>query len=151
MKSELGGVDPIIAINAAGAIPYYSGFRTVDALGINDRFVAEHGNVAPEAFRRPGHRRAAPLAYLKLRGVNFIVGHPTLRPLDQLQGSNAASLEGWVGGAVGFSHESVENLILVLMPVTPKSGLVLWYLTRSPGIDSLIAMRRWPARSFGLQ
>lgn len=33
----------IVALNAAGIIPYYSGLPTIDMLGLNDRYIAHHG------------------------------------------------------------------------------------------------------------
>jgi hypothetical protein len=34
--------DPLIAVDAAGAVPYYSGLHTLDMLGLNDRWLATH-------------------------------------------------------------------------------------------------------------
>ncbi len=33
---------PSIAVNTAGAIPYYTGWTTIDMLGLNDRWIATH-------------------------------------------------------------------------------------------------------------
>ena len=35
--------DTLIALNPAGVIPYYSGMRTIDMLGLNDFHIAHHG------------------------------------------------------------------------------------------------------------
>jgi len=34
--------DPLVAVDAAGAIPFYSGFRSIDMLGLNDAHIARH-------------------------------------------------------------------------------------------------------------
>lgn len=44
LKDAFGDKNARLAINAAGALPYYSQLPTIDMLGINDRFIAQ----APE-------------------------------------------------------------------------------------------------------
>jgi hypothetical protein len=34
--------DPLVAVDAAGAIPYFSGLRSIDMLGLNDAHIARH-------------------------------------------------------------------------------------------------------------
>ena len=58
--------DIVVAVTGAGAVPYYTDWTTVDALGLNDRYIAhlplqKRGVIA--------HERHAPLAYLRARGV----------------------------------------------------------------------------------
>jgi arabinofuranosyltransferase len=62
-----------IATTAAGAIPYYSRMRTIDMLGINDKWVAKNGVLLST---RPGHQRLATTEYLLEQGVNLVIGHP---------------------------------------------------------------------------
>lgn len=64
-----------IATTAAGAIPYYSGLRAVDMLGLADRWIGRHGPIASDV---PGHRRSATLDYLIERRVNLVIGHPMM-------------------------------------------------------------------------
>lgn len=40
----------VIAVNAAGAIPYYSRRPAIDMLGLNDRHIARHGDVYDRGF-----------------------------------------------------------------------------------------------------
>jgi arabinofuranosyltransferase len=63
------GSDPdvTIAVGAAGTIPYFSGLRTIDMLGLTDASVAR----GPSTGIRTGHRRMAPLPYLKEQRVNL--------------------------------------------------------------------------------
>jgi hypothetical protein len=67
--------DTVISTTLAGTIPYFSGLVTIDEWGLNDRYIASQR--APELFRR-GHLKSAPGGYLWDRGVNLIVGHPTV-------------------------------------------------------------------------
>jgi hypothetical protein len=75
---ELGrlfaGDSVVIAVTAAGAIPYASRLPSVDMLGLCDPWVARHGALVHGA--RAGHRRIATHAYLHARGVHLVLGHP---------------------------------------------------------------------------
>jgi hypothetical protein len=71
--------DVTIAVTAAGAIPYYSQLKTIDILGINDQWIARHGEIP---MSRPGHQRRATLNYLIERKVNLLIGHPQLVPIE---------------------------------------------------------------------
>lgn len=77
--------DVVIATTASGVIPYYSRLTTIDMLGINDRWVAEHGQFFAET---PGHSRISPLKYLLDRKVNLVLAHPlvigTSEPITKL-------------------------------------------------------------------
>jgi arabinofuranosyltransferase len=68
-----GGVlpaDTYIAIGAVGAIPYYSGLRTLDQLGLTDRVVAQGPN-RPPAKRIMAHDKLASIEYARERGVDL--------------------------------------------------------------------------------
>ncbi len=70
-----GPANPVvIAVTAAGAIPYYSQLKTIDMLGVNDRWIAMHGVVA-SSFR-PGHSKRGTLQYYLDTRVNLLLGHP---------------------------------------------------------------------------
>src|SRR5678810_595541 len=47
LKSGFGRTDPLIAVDSAGALPYWTGFRAVDMLGLNDLYLTHH---LPERF-----------------------------------------------------------------------------------------------------
>lgn len=42
LKTAFGARDPLLAVDAAGALPYWSGLRSLDMLGLNDRYIATH-------------------------------------------------------------------------------------------------------------
>ncbi len=46
--TAFGEEQPLIAVNAAGALPYFTGFPTIDMLGLNDSHIAKHGR--PKTF-----------------------------------------------------------------------------------------------------
>lgn len=153
LKQELGPANPLISLHAVGAIPFYSGLRTVDQLGLTDPFVARHGLRPDVSYARPGHQRHAPVEYLRRRGVNFIIGNPTLLPLDLFDNPAATAVRDngvgpWVSSTLQFDREPVHEATLVLLPVRPGVGLVLWYLTPTSALDEVILARRWPKHRF---
>jgi arabinofuranosyltransferase len=64
--------DATIASAVVGAIPYYSGLRTYDLLGLTDREVARHGDVYPQG--RIGHQKYH-TDYILARKPVYIVYH----------------------------------------------------------------------------
>lgn len=64
--------DVHIATGAVGAIPYYSGLRTLDRLGLTDAAVARS---APQRERVMAHDRSASFEYGRERGVDLWAAH----------------------------------------------------------------------------
>ncbi|MBE0644945.1 MAG: hypothetical protein IH600_12755 [Bacteroidetes bacterium] len=54
LHAAFHGRDPFIAVTAAGCIPYWSGFRSIDMLGLNDRHIA-HRRPRSRGFGPVGH------------------------------------------------------------------------------------------------
>ncbi|MDF1536445.1 MAG: hypothetical protein P1S46_08105 [bacterium] len=127
-----------IAIVAAGAVPYYSNLRTIDMMGLSDRWIAQNGLYAPA--NGPGHKRIAPLSYLMEQGVHILIGHPD-------PSSFMATFPTYVYKAILWSvfneKENVRQLPSVVdiieIPVTTKKKLVAIYLQKHERIDDLIA------------
>lgn len=65
--------DTHIAINAVGAIPYYSDLRVLDRLGLTDAVVAKS---APGELRVMAHDRHATFDYAASSGVDLWTDHP---------------------------------------------------------------------------
>jgi arabinofuranosyltransferase len=42
LKNEFSHARPLIAVENAGALPYFTNFRAIDTLGLNDRFIAKN-------------------------------------------------------------------------------------------------------------
>ncbi len=62
--------DAHVAIGAVGAIPYYSGLRTLDRMGLTDRVVAKGPSRAPGA-RLMAHDKIASMAHAESAGVDL--------------------------------------------------------------------------------
>jgi hypothetical protein len=71
--------DESIATGSCGAIPYYSGLRCLDMRGLNDRYVAR---LEPTGAGPVGHRKVAPLEYLRQRKITYVVFPTRVFPLD---------------------------------------------------------------------
>ena len=110
LRAELDGSDVLLATTAAGAIPYYSGLRTIDMWGLNDRVVVEKGNLAPATYLRPGHRRYATLQYLRDQKVNLVISHPRLVPRGAANRSDAPILTYWATGCRLRSSSTTRRL-----------------------------------------
>jgi len=70
------GPDESIAVAPAGAIPYYSGLKTLDMLGIND---ADLAAMPPMEGLNIGHERMASLETISARGITYLIGSPDIR------------------------------------------------------------------------
>ncbi len=68
-----GQSSPIIAVTAAGALPYYSGLEAIDMFGLTDAWVARHGTVIGST---PGHQRFVSMDYLTERRVQLVIPFP---------------------------------------------------------------------------
>ncbi|HKZ02944.1 MAG TPA: hypothetical protein VJ180_11920, partial [Pyrinomonadaceae bacterium] len=140
--------DVTIAVTAAGAIPYYSRLRSIDMLGMSDRWVARHGVSFNPGF--PGHQRVAPLSYLIERDVNLIVGHPMIVDngfaISRLTESPDAF--GYLK-LFGANPYKVAHLLKILeVRLDPESRLLLGYLNRSATVDAAIKRNGWREYDF---
>jgi hypothetical protein len=130
----------MIATTAAGAVPYYSGLATVDMFGLNDRWIARHGDViGPVA----GHQRMAPFDYLLERGVNLVIGHPQVERRDRLW-RTAYPLEALRRfRVVDVPPERIPPESQVIeIPIDEGYKLTVLYLVRHATIDSVIRTER---------
>ena len=132
--------DPVtIAVTAAGAIPYYSKLKTVDMLGLNDRWVARNGGLTKG---RPGHQRIAPLEYLQKQGVHLVIGHPQTyskavcpTPLHNLE---KLKLIWWRRGP----HSLPQGSKFIEIPIEKGYTLEAIYLKQNPRIDEMIQLHQ---------
>ncbi|MBM4035442.1 MAG: hypothetical protein FJ291_27185 [Planctomycetes bacterium] len=138
--------DVKIAVTAAGAIPYYSRLETLDMLGLNDAWVARHGIV--EAGNRIGHRRLAPIAHVLERGVNLIVGHPTMKPRSASSPPHYALRdfkEKW-WFRLGGPDELLAGASVLEIPVDDSWAVVALYVKQHPAIEAAAARHSWVRR-----
>jgi len=134
---EAFNYDPAVTIatGAGGAIPYYSRLKTIDMLGLADKWVARNG---VEIGTRPGHQRAAPLSYLYERGVNIIIGHPQVL-------KDSTPFEG-VGDMLYIDpgqNRLPPNTKVIEIPLDVKHRMFTIYLTASPRVDEVIKRNGW--------
>lgn len=121
-----------IAVTAAGAIPYYSRLKTIDMLGMNDRWVAEHGEILGS---RPGHQRIAQLSYLMERSVNLVISHPLVidksAPVTKLPMPPANP------------NDTLMNAKVIELPIDSAHKLIVLYLNQHPAVDEAIQRYHW--------
>ena len=132
-----------IATTASGAIPYYSRLTTIDILGLNDRWVARHGEIVAS---KPGHQRRATLAYLIERKVNLLIGHPQMVPIDS---SAAQPWSDYYFYVRITRHESLPaNSRIIEIPINSRYKLRVLYLVQDPLIDDTIKRKGWVTYPF---
>lgn len=127
-----GRRDVRIATTAAGAIPFYSKLPAVDMLGINDAWVARHGDPIGTT---PGHQRIAPMSYLVGRGVNLLISHPVV--------VESTSTISRIPLAPMDSIVSFHDATFIIIPIDSVNKLVVMYLIKNPVIDQAIADNHW--------
>lgn len=132
--------DVTIAVMAAGAVPYYSGLRTIDMLGLSDPWIARNGVVYGT---RPGHRRGATLPYLLNRRANLVV-HPWARG-DGEQLISEYDRAAVVSRYIPLSHpeDLPADAVVIEIPIAPDRRLRALYLVRDPAVDRCIELGRW--------
>lgn len=137
---------PLIAVTAAGAIPYFSRLPAIDMLGLNDAFIARHGL---RYHTQPGHERLAPYRYLDERGVNLIIAHPLVVSQDlQFDPRTSIGLRQFRIADADPSMLPPDSALLEI-PMPGRRLLYALYLHRHPAIDRAIVrdkLRTWPAQ-----
>jgi hypothetical protein len=71
------GPSESIAVAPSGAIPYFSGLRTLDMLGINDHEIAR---MPVEPGLNVGHERWVETDFIRDRGITYYIGSPRIQP-----------------------------------------------------------------------
>jgi arabinofuranosyltransferase len=64
------GAGDVLAVGAAGAMPFYARLPNIDTFGLNDYTVARQGQIIGS---RPGHQRFATIDYLLRRSPTFLL------------------------------------------------------------------------------
>jgi hypothetical protein len=133
----------LIATTASGAIPYYSGLRTVDMLGLSDAWIARHGD---PYLGTPGHRRRASLDDLIRRRVTLVIDHPT--PASERHGpvciQDFPPPRYAAGGRAG--RRFPPSMTAVEIPVHPGLRMLAYYLTPNARVEEAIRNRGWKRR-----
>ena len=131
------GADVTIAVTPAGAPPYWSGLRTIDMYGLNDRWVARNGVLIGT---RPGHQRFAPVHYLVEQRVNLVVGTPRMEPIRKRY-RPPARYERFLKYFRLYEYQ-VELLPdgaqILEIPLNSRQKLVVLYLVQNDWVDRVI-------------
>lgn len=122
-----------IATTAAGAIPYYSGLRTIDMHGLNDLWIPRHGFSG--GYDKPGHQLCAPTAYLMKQEVNIVIGHPHIRHVSEPR--QALSYRAFIMDDLP-SEELPPGTRILEIPIDDDYLLSVLYLVRSETVDRVI-------------
>lgn len=148
---EPGSGAPVLAVTAAGALPYEARLRTVDMLGLTDSWVAVNGIDVPARtlLPKPGHTRVASPEYLADKGVTLVLGHPqVLEPLSAGESYGADFVEDLFYGTPIDMNEFPPDAAVVEMPLPTDNGrqgevLAMIYLTSNPVVDQLVKSGVW--------
>lgn len=147
--ARLAGTGATLASQSAGAIPYFSDLPTIDQLGLNDAWVARHGDPAPPDMRRPGHQRYAPWSYLTQHRVSFVVAAAQLVPPGSLATLTRSYLVAWITESFATPVSLTGPIDVVAVPLDHGADLLLWYMTPTPAIDARLAELGWMRRRLG--
>ncbi len=138
LKTIFGGSDVEIAVTAAGAVPYYSELKTLDMLGLNDKYIAREQNIISN---RPGHQKLASIDYLKRKGVNLLIGDPFVasKSFKISEISNLIFKEHFMYDINDFKKISPRILIEEL---DNKHNLIMLYLNENNYIENAISKKK---------
>ncbi|MCU1266540.1 MAG: hypothetical protein JWM21_2858 [Acidobacteria bacterium] len=128
-----------IATTAGGAIPFYSHLKAIDILGLNDVWVARHGEIIAS---KPGHQRRATLNYLLERKVNLLIGHPQMVPLDS-DLRDVALTDYYFYVKITKNDSLPANSRIVEIPINSKYKLRVLYLVENPLVEGAIKRKGW--------
>ncbi|UZS00146.1 hypothetical protein [Chondrinema litorale] len=131
-----------IGVNPAGAIPFYSKLKSIDMLGLNDKWIAINGL----PYRRtPGHFKITSLDYLLERKVNIVIGKPIMvnnNFLEIERDKYSLAYLKKILPTIDIESFSAPQYILEI-PISKNYTLVTWYLIKNPVIDNLISQNKW--------
>lgn len=123
------GQKPLLAVDAAGTVPFHSGLPALDMLGLNDRYIATH---PPRGFGKGyiGHELGDG-PYLLKRAPDLV----------QFRGAGGSETAAWLGGRQMQADPSFNrDYRLVTFETQSHMRTVIWVHTRSPRIGM-----RWEA------
>jgi arabinofuranosyltransferase len=130
--------DVTIGITPAGVIPYYSGLKSIDLLGLNDRYIARDGVVIGS---RPGHTRGPRLNYLYRSNINLLIGHPQVRAVGTPFSSQSFNQSFcWFMDQKDCQSLANSDHKVISMKIDSKHILDMLYMSPSKAIDEAIKM-----------
>jgi len=119
----------IIAVTAAGAVPYYSNLTTIDMRGLNDKWIAKNGiNIGT----RPGHTKYTTSEYLIEQNVNIIVGSPNVMLILDLPIKDPNAYIALAGATLPVEAKVLE------IPLNAHFKVLVLYIKQHQYIDQCI-------------
>ncbi len=136
-----------IAMTPAGAIPYYSRLRSVDMLGLNDKWVARYGRPRQLCVVCTGHQRLADVHYLRSVGTTLIVGHPQVGTQAEFRDADFTRILSAMFYDEKMDFQEIPSGARMLMiPLDATHGVFVVYLTPHPDVERALMEGRWLAR-----
>ena len=135
--------DLAIGISPAGAVPYFSRARSIDVLGLNDKWVPAHGYKRRLCTVCLGHARLATIDYMRQSRVHLLLGHPQhvsyLHPSPNPLGIVRAMFFG-----EDIDYENLPpSASLLRIPLHDDVAVAAAYIAPNPEVDRLIATGVW--------
>ena len=137
---------PVIAVTAAGAIPFYSQLQTVDMIGLNTPLVLEKGYKRKLCLVCQAHQKIAKIENLIELKTDLIIGHPLMIQNEEIPlPSQMKSL---------FYDENIDWEILppstkiLIIPIDKKYSLAVLYISKNPYVEKMISQEGWKVYSF---
>ena len=150
--------DTKIAVVPAGAIPYYSELYSLDMLGLNDRYITQHGHKLtttangikpnPKFGVRQGHVLIGDYDYAAQKEVNFIILLPIIIEKGSADFMSSRVLDGtrrtssWRDFLLNTWRET-DSLTFVLLPIKDRY-LVSIYCRGNDRLDKVISHNKCP-------
>lgn len=130
-----------IAITPAGGIAFYSRLTTIDMLGLNDKWIAKHGQ---PFIPKNGHQKISSLSYLKNQKVNLLIGHPQMVPKwDNRDLYFTIQLNPLIWMNTFDRNLLPKEAKVIEIPINRDFKLITIYLTPDPYIDEVIRKHNW--------
>ena len=129
-----GSKNIILATTAAGAVPYYSNLETIDILGLNDKWIAKHGQYS--GTTRPGHSKIATLDYLVKKKVNLIPCLDLIKDTSKIK--YEYDILHWFIYSIKKSDKLPVEMKIIVIPVENDYKMLVLYLNINSEVDYLI-------------
>ena len=133
LRSRFEG-EPVLAINAAGIIPYRTGWKTIDMLGLNDRHIARNGRTAPsDGGSFVGHLRHDG-EYVCDRAPDLVLtsGAVLFRGRTAAEAKFQAALNTFTGDREFLRAEKCRDLYLPIVEELRPGGFAVVYRRSAP-------------------
>jgi arabinofuranosyltransferase len=135
--------DLYVAMSSVGAIPYYSGVRTLDRLGLTDAHVAH--SRGGTRHRVMAHDKSATLEYMHERGVDMV----SVDPVHIFQGFTSPRLLFAVkdalvqGDSAWAAAVSDTDFIVAVFPIGPEAAMRRMPRLRFQMLNDPVFVRRY--------